>query len=99
MQTVTRDQEIASEILRQLGGQNRITVMTGAKNFCAVKNGVKFFIGAKVITITLNSLDYYDVEFGTIRKCVYKVKEKVANVDCENLKKCIEQLTGMYLSL
>lgn len=35
---------IAETILQQLGG-NKFVVMTGAKNFVALENGIKFNIG------------------------------------------------------
>lgn len=58
---------IANEIYRQLGG-NKFTVMTGAKDFVPVENGLRFRIGrnaskANMVMITLNALDTYDVKF------------------------------------
>lgn len=58
---------VANTIYQQLGG-GRFTAMTGAKNFVAYDNGIKFSIGrnaskANIVKITLNSLDLYDVEF------------------------------------
>ena len=58
---------IANEIYRQLGG-DRFTVMTGAKEFVAMENGLRFKIGrnaskANRVEITLNALDTYDVRF------------------------------------
>lgn len=57
----------AQTILNQLGG-SKFIVMTGAKNFIALENGIKFNIGrnrskANMVKITVNSLDLYDVEF------------------------------------
>lgn len=58
---------VAQTILNQLGG-NRFVAMTGAKNFVALENGIKFSIGrnaskANTVKITLNGLDLYDIEF------------------------------------
>ena len=58
---------IANIIYQQLGG-GRFAAMTGAKNFVALENGIKFNIGrnaskANTVKITLNGLDLYDVEF------------------------------------
>lgn len=58
---------IAKTILQQLGG-GRFSAMTGAKNFVAIENGIKFDIGrnaskANKVKITVNGLDLYDVEF------------------------------------
>lgn len=57
----------AETILQQLGG-NKFVAMTGAKNFVALDNGIKFNIGrnaskANTVKITLNGLDLYDIEF------------------------------------
>lgn len=57
----------ANIIYQQLGG-GRFTAMTGAKNFVALENGIRFNIGrnaskANKVKITLNGLDLYDVEF------------------------------------
>ena len=54
-------------IFEQLGG-NRFVVMTGAKNFLATGNGLRFQIGrnaskANRVEITLNGLDLYDIRF------------------------------------
>lgn len=57
----------AQTILNQLGG-NKFVAMTGAKNFVALENGIKFNIGrnsskANTVKITVNGLDLYDIEF------------------------------------
>ena len=57
----------AKKILNQLGG-SKFVVMTGAKNFIALENGIKFNIGrnaskANTVKITVNGLDLYDIEF------------------------------------
>lgn len=66
---------IAETILQQLGG-NKFVVMTGAKNFVALENGIKFNIGrnaskANTVKITVNGLDLYDIEF--IKFTPYKI--------------------------
>ena len=58
---------VANTILTQLGGC-KFVAMTGAKNFVALENGIKFNIGrnaskANTVKITVNGLDLYDVEF------------------------------------
>ena len=66
--------EIANEILRQLGGQNRLKAMIAAKNYVALRdgnqpaNGLQFdFMKAKdginKVQIRLNGNDLYDVKF------------------------------------
>ena len=81
---------VAQTIYQQLGG-GRFAAMTGAKNFVALENGIKFNIGrnsskANMVKITLNGLDLYDVEFSkyTPFKFNYKTgairEEKVETV-------------------
>jgi len=57
----------AQTILNQLGG-SKFVAMTGAKNFVALENGIKFNIGrnaskANTVKITVNGLDLYDIDF------------------------------------
>ena len=58
---------VANTIYQQLGG-GRFSAMTGAKNFVALDNGLRFRIGrnasrANMVEIKLNGLDLYDIEF------------------------------------
>lgn len=94
--------EIASTILQQLGGANRLHAMTGAYNFVNIGNGLSFKIKnqrANYIKITLTSMDLYDVEVGRIRGNTYKVVSEGKGMYAEELKPFIEKSTGMYLSL
>jgi len=101
--------EIAKNILKVLGGTGRMKVMTGARNFVALKNGVTFRIpkmsGVKgnFVKITLSSLDLYDLEVGNIRKKkgipTYKVKSEVTGIYADTLMEVLEGETGMYFSL
>jgi hypothetical protein len=64
---MTRNEEIANTILTQLGGK-RFVVMTGAKNFVAIDNGLRFTIGkngskANRVKITLSWDDTYTMQF------------------------------------
>ena len=66
-QTMTRNEEIANTIYQQIGGR-RFTMMTGAKNYLAIDNGLRFQIGrnaskANRVEIKLNGNDLYDVRF------------------------------------
>jgi hypothetical protein len=93
---------IAMTILKQLGGMNRLIVMTGAYNFIDLGNGVSFKIKnqrANYIKITLNYMDLYDLEVGRIRGTTYKVVATHKDVYFDQLKPLIEKATGMYLSL
>ena len=63
----TRNQEIAKIILQQLGGR-QFAIMTGAKQFVAIDNGVRFRIGknktrANLVKIVLRGDDTYNMEF------------------------------------
>lgn len=63
----TRNQVIAKIIVQQLGG-GQFAMMTGAKNFAAIDNGVRFHIGknktrANVVKIILRGDDTYNMEF------------------------------------
>jgi hypothetical protein len=93
--------EIASTILQQLGGANRLHAMTGAYNFVNRGNGLSFKIKnqrANYIKITLTSMDLYDVEVGRIRGNTYKVVAEGKGMYAEELKPFIEKSTGMYLT-
>ena len=99
--------EIAETILMQMGGINRISLMTGAKNFLALENGVSFrYPGSKhsnYVKVILNGKDLYDVEFGKIRNVkgvlTYKRVETMNDLYFDMLKPVFEQHTRLYLSL
>ena len=64
---MTRNAEIASTILQQLGG-GRFLLMTGTKDLIAIDNGLKMTLarnGSKAnrLEITLNGADLYDMKF------------------------------------
>ena len=111
----TRAQEESAEILRQLGG-NKFQVMTGAKNFgySVDKNGntnLQFKIGRNCknvnqVSITVNGLDLYDLEFLNVRlvtKPEVELKKKIIsahqNIFCEDLRNIFENSTGLCTSL
>ena len=69
---MTRNQEIASEILNQLGG-NKFLVMTGASNLLAINNGLRMNLpknmsSANLLYITLGGDDLYTMRFDCWRK-------------------------------
>lgn len=64
------DREVAKIILQQLGG-NRFAVMTGAKDFVAINNGLQFRIGrngsrANLVKVILMDDDTYTMQFWKI---------------------------------
>ena len=98
-------QEVAETILQQLGG-NKFRVMTGAKNFMSHNDpGLSFRIPNRAsgmpnyVKIRLNSLDYYDVEFGRVRGVDYRITSEHDNVPVENLVELFERQTGLYTRL
>jgi hypothetical protein len=95
---------IAIEIYRQLG-QNRLDSMIGIQSSCAIENGLQIRFKAKankginVIRIQLNQNDLYDIEFLKIRGINVTSITKENDVYAEDMKRLIEQTTGLYLSL
>ena len=105
------NREIAITILNQLGGR-RFAVMTGAKDFLAVKNGLQFKIGRNIskanrVEIKLNGLDLYDVRFyrqtgGNLNKNYEWVPVKETEVKtfndcyCDMLEDIFTSVTGLY---
>ena len=95
---------VANEIYRQLGG-NKFAVMTGAKNFIDLENGIRMKIGRNKtnhnwMEVTLNSLDLYDVAFAKITKLgERKSLKEYKNVYNDSLVELFERHTGMYTKL
>lgn len=99
--------EVADEIMRQLGGKNRIGIMIGVSGLVVVDNppGVQISFKARArdminrIRITLAPSDTYTVEFGKVRAGAYKKIDEVNDVYNDMLKRIIEKRTGLALSL
>lgn len=104
--------EIAAEILRQLGGLNRLGALVGAHNFVYAKepNGdtsVSFRIKASsvvnFIKITLNWDDLYSVEMGKLPGLrsdkPYSPAFQFSRIDCESLLPLLEEHCQCYFSL
>jgi hypothetical protein len=94
------DTSIAETILQQLGG-GRLRMMTGAKNFVALDNGLMFMLprakgGINKVIVKLNGLDLYDIEFDRIRGVEYKVIATANDVYAENLQDVFTEHTGLY---
>ena len=91
---MTRNQEIANTILNQFGGHH-FTVMTGAKNFVAIENGIRFNIGkngskANVVKVILRGDDTYTMQFwkqprevNTISLMVKYIEQGMSNEQIE----------------
>lgn len=97
---------VAKTILAQLGN-NKFIAMTGARNFVGSQNNLSFtFPRTNTInacSITLNSLDLYDVEFYHIRK-IQGIPQKttiksITNIYADQLQSTFTQATGLYTHL
>lgn len=96
---------IAETTFKQLGGQGRLKVMIGAKDFAydskdgSISFKFKRSNGVNYIKIRLNGKDLYDIDFGSIVKFNYNVKKTEKDIYAEDLKHTIEQNIKQYLSL
>lgn len=92
-------EKIAKTIADQMGGINKITAMTGAKDFVALGDGLAFkYPRGKYVKITLSN-DLYTMEFSTIRGMTQTIKKTYKKVYAEDLKRFFEEYTGLYLKL
>jgi len=97
----TGEMTVAKVILEQLGGLNKLVVMTGAHSFVALPNGIYFKIKNRKVNyvkIRLNEKDLYDVLFGKIVSGKVKTQSEHFDVYFDELKPMFEKETGMYLT-
>ena len=92
---------IAQTILQQLGG-NKFIVMTGAKNFMDLGNGLSFKLpsnfatnGINYVKVTLQPSDDYTVEFGKLRGVKYTALKTVDGIYCDVLQDLFTRTTGL----
>lgn len=97
---IERNQQIAAQILHQLGGQVRLKTMTGAKDFVAIENGLQFKLPGTLtknrincVRIVLDPSDTYNLEFQKIRLA----RKKNGMIDYENAVKTMAKLEGIYV--
>jgi hypothetical protein len=98
--------EIAKNIKNQMGGR-RLEIMIGAYNFVAETDGnyLRFrFKGSRkynMVTITLNALDTYDIEFQKYSPSKFTVTtvDVFAGAYADMLIDVFEDATGLYLSI
>lgn len=101
----TQTPTVAATILAQLGGSNRLFAMVGANNFVDGGNYLSFRLGMKgtdginAVRVTLTPADEYRVEFFAIRGTKFRTVATVDGVPNTNLRECIENATGLRLSL
>lgn len=94
------DTTIAKTIIEQLGG-SRFAVMTGAKRFTALENGVQFSIshakdGINKVKVVLDPSDTYTVEFWHIWGGKASKVCEVSDVYCDMLQDIFKEKTGLY---
>ena len=92
---------VANEILNQLGNI-RFIAMTGAKNFVALENGLRFRLpsnfatsGINLVTIRLTAADDYSIEYGKLRGTNYKVIAEQDMVYADMLQRMFTKATGL----
>ena len=91
------------EIMNQLGG-NKFVVMTGSKNFVHSNNGntLTFKVGSGTkksivyISITLNSMDTYDIKFMNRKG---NIVSEFNGIYADQLTDIFTQETGFYTKL
>ncbi len=101
-----RHMDIASTILQQLGG-SRFIVMTGARHFMAVTDGMgglsfrlpakNFYTkdGINYVKIILNDSDLYDATFGKLRGSDYKIMKEYKDLYFDALQEVFTDVTGL----
>jgi len=99
---------VANTILEQLGG-NKFIACTGSKNFISDGNSLRMMLvknksTANYLTITLNGLDSYDMEFCRIIEPKFNLKtgemRKFENIKITSLKGVMfDQLQSFFTSV
>ena len=95
---------IANTIYEQLGGR-KFVVMTGAKRFLNIGDGLAMKIGrnssnSNYLRVTLNSMDTYDMLFAKLtKKGELKSVSEYNNIYNDMLQDQFTAHTGMYTSL
>lgn len=106
----TRNMEIATTILQQLGGK-MFSLMTGAKDFLALDNGLRFKIcrnSAGVNTVTVEydvGSDTYNMIFEavSVSRKTFEMKRRLVNrtedVHCGELCDVFTRITGLHMEM
>jgi hypothetical protein len=94
---------VALEILSQIGGIRRLSMMTGAKDFVSGEDRVIFKIGKGAknkinsIKIVLNAMDLYDVTFLRVWGTKITTVKTVEGIYNDMLQSTFEEETGFFL--
>ncbi|MDK9774442.1 hypothetical protein [Vibrio sp. B181a] len=91
MRTKDARLRIANTILAQLSG-NRFIVMTGAKQFVAIEQGLMFTLPARLAKLGINKVR---VELAASDTYTIEVLQE-SGVYCVQLEQTFEDLTGVY---
>ncbi|WP_323086607.1 hypothetical protein [Providencia alcalifaciens] len=101
----TRNQEIATTILSQMGG-NRFIVMTGAKHLGFIENGLQFKLparfaakGINCVQVILDPSDTYTMRFLKISRVNIEEVEKTEGLFFDQLQSTFTEQTGLYTHL
>jgi len=99
-------QQIALNILDQMGGRGRIATMLGTKRFFSYDDGVAFSFSNKKrsapnqVKITLDPSDTYTMTFLRVsRNGDFKEKGRFTRIYADQLVEIFERQTGLFLSL
>jgi len=103
-----KNMPVAQTILDQLGGK-QFKMMTGAKYFTPIDNGLMFALpynfakqGINKIKITLSPMDTYEIEFWKIGRAPNYKQTLVARDDdvyVESMREIISHRTGLVLNM
>jgi len=90
---------IGKIIINQINALDKWALASwGSKNYVLHPNGVQFDVrGSKFrgrVIIKLNSMDLYDIEFGTIRNMEWKLKSKEKGIYNDQLVNIIDNVVG-----
>lgn len=93
------DNRVSKIIMSQINALDKFALASwGAKNYISSPNSLTFDVrGSKFrgkVIIKLNRRDLYDIEFGTIRKMEYTVKQTTKGVFVEQLVNSIDNVVG-----
>lgn len=98
------DMTVAKTILEQMGGQRRLQVMVGARDFAATDNSIQFsFKGCRLANKCQVELDYATDTYifrlfkWSPRKLELVKVYELDQVYCDMLIGLFEQQTGLYL--
>lgn len=101
---IVASHEVATEILKQLGGMNKLIAMIGAKNFVSDKNSIQFQLARQankinIIKIQLESDDTYTLKFYKVKGFNTDLIKQIDRIMVDRLKPLIEKETGLRLAL